>query len=269
MDYLFVVLWAGTVLCGPFWAYERWVYSKKRVIFGSIPWGIRRLAPWFPLLVLGCVVKVAAIEPFQIPSISMRPTLAPGSVVLASKWDYNIWLPFQEAPQWKTLEPRRGDVVLFLYPVDGKTVFVKRLIGLPGDLIGIDANGALWVNGEPMRRKLVARCEQTKEPSELGACHEQWSESWGDRSWSVWQAGRSDRMDPTKVLVDRPLQGCEKKSAGRLECAVPQGSYFMLGDNRDDSLDSRYWGAVPRASLIGKAQAALSFSSLGTSGLVR
>lgn len=267
MDYLFFALLAGGLACGPFWAYDRWVYSKKRVIFGSTPWGIKRLAPWFPMLACACAVKAFALEPFQIPSISMRPTLAPGSMVVASKWDYNVWLPFEPAPRWRTFEPRRGEVAMFIYPVDGKTVFVKRIIGLPGDEIGVDEDGAVWINGDPLRRKLAHSCASSPEPSERGVCHEEWRESWGEASWSVLR--QSDRA----ALGARPeasMDGCAKSGGtGRLVCRVPAGSYFMLGDNRDDSLDSRYWGSVPRDHLMGRALVAFAFSSLSTSGMVR
>lgn len=266
MDYLLIALLASSVLCCPFWAYERWVYSKKRVIFGSTPWGIKRLAPWFPVFALACLCKVALVEPFQVPSISMRPTLSPGSVVLASKWDYNLWLPFADAPSWATFEPKRGDVALFIYPVDGRTVFVKRIMGLPGDAVEIDSEGAVWINGQPVRRALEAKCQTAGEPSEREDCHEQWSESWGDRSWTVWRKAKA--ADSKASAAPEPA-GCQKSRQGRLSCPVPQGSYFAMGDNRDDSLDSRYWGAVPRSHLIGRAIASFSFSSIATSGLIK
>lgn len=266
MDYLLAGLLAASVLTGPFWAYERWVFSKKRVIYGATPWCIKRLAPWFPLLACACAVKMWAFEPFQIPSISMRPTLAPGSVTVASKWDYNLWPPFASAP-WRALgRPERGDVALFVYPQDGKTVFVKRVLGLPGDTVGIEPDGSVRINGEAVRRRLVSECQSTQQLSDRGECHERWVESWGEKTWSVWRraprAGEPAREEP-------PSDICQRSKSRRWVCKVPEDSYFVLGDNREDSLDSRFWGAVPRENLIGRARVAFSFSDLSASGRVR
>ena len=266
MDYLLAGLLAASILTGPFWAYERWVFSKKRVIYGATPWCIKRLAPWFPLLVFACAIKMLAFEPFQIPSISMRPTLTPGSVTVASKWDYNLRLPFTSEPVRVLGKPERGDVALFIYPRDGKTVFVKRVVGLPGDTVSIETDGALRINGESVRRKLVSACQSTQQLSDRGECHERWVEGWGEKEWSVWRkavrAGELAQEEP-------PSDICQRAKSKRWVCTVPADSYFVLGDNREDSLDSRFWGAVPRANLIGRARVAFSFSDLKGSGLVR
>ena len=270
MDYLLLACISASVLCGPFWAYDRWVYSKKRVIFGSTPWGIKRLAPWFPLLLIISILKMAFFEPFQVPSNSMRPTLIPGSVIIASKWDYNIWLPFRKQ-RWKnTFDPSRGDVALFIYPVDEKTVFVKRIIGLPGDTVTIDPAGAVYINDEPLHRKLSNSCKTSGEPSEKEICHEQWLESWGDHTWSVWQKPQKESLKKEdKISSEIEMMGCEKIKSGLLKCSVSAEHYFVLGDNRDDSLDSRYWGLVPKENFIGKAMVSFSFSSLLSSGGIK
>jgi signal peptidase I len=266
MDYLQWGLLAGALTSGGFWAYDRWVFSKRREIFGKVPWGIRALAPWFPTLAALAVCKAFVAEPFQIPSVSMRPTLSPGSVVVATKWNYNVRLPDWAGGSRPTVEPRRGDVVLFAYPVDDKSVFVKRVVGLPGDTVRLEPDGSLKINGKSVERRLENRCDTSGELSERGACHERWVESWEGRSWAIWGESRGKAL---KTDPEPEPKACRREPRGALSCQVPEDSYFMLGDNRGDSMDSRYWGSVRRERLIGKAVVDFSFSGWATSGAVR
>lgn len=262
-DLLLWGLWASALACGPFWAYDRFIFSKKRVVIGSTPWGVERLAPWFVPLAALALAKIFLIEPFQVPSASMRPTLSPGSVVLSTKWDYWRSAPSALNPLGRFFQPQRGEVILFRYPLDPSSFFVKRVIGEPGDIVSVALNGAVSVNGSPLARELVSSCAKSSEPSERVGCSTAWRESWGGKSWTVWEGG-----EPLQARLARASR-CSKSADGALSCAVPSDCYFVMGDNRQDSFDSRDWGCVPRSALEGRARVEFSFSRWGSSGWIR
>lgn len=262
-DFLFWGLGLAALCCAPFWAYNRFVFSKKRVVIGSTPWGIERLGPWFPLLAALALAKAFLIEPVQVPSSSMRPTLSPGSMALSTKWDYARSSPAWLGAAAGWLEPSRGEVALFRYPGDPRSFFVKRVIGLPGDVIEIALDGSIKINGKALARERVSDCATPKERSARPVCSRAWRESWGDRSWVVWDNG--------ETLAERSGRSsyCEKKASGELLCVTPKDCFFMVGDNRQDSFDSRDWGCAPRALLEGRARLEFSFSAWDSSGWIR
>jgi signal peptidase I len=189
---------------------------------------------FFPVLIVVVVLRSFVIEPFRIPSGSMIPTLEIGDFIIVQKYAYGIRLPVINKKIIDTGEPKRGDVVVFRYPVDPSINFIKRLVGLPGDRIQWTSDKKLIING-----KMAA--EEALEPYPYDS--------------------RRGKIDVTHLRETLPREGGEhlhniiiESSTGAAgEWVVPQGHYFMMGDNRDNSSDSRYWGYMPEKYLVGKA----------------
>ena len=186
---------------------------------------------FFPVFLIVLVLRSFIVEPFRIPSNSMMPTLLTGDFILVNKFDYGIRLPVVDTKIVDIGLPERGDVVVFRFPDDPATPFIKRVVGVPGDRIGY-YDKVLYVNDEPMDQSPLGRYV-------------------GSGSGTVMSGAslRAERLSGTnhRILVQpgaRSVQG---------EAVVPEGHYFVLGDNRDNSRDSRYWGTVSEDLLIGKA----------------
>ncbi|OED41102.1 signal peptidase I [Endozoicomonas sp. (ex Bugula neritina AB1)] len=182
----------------------------------------------FPVLALVLVLRSFLFEPFQIPSGSMIPTLEVGDFILVNKFDYGLRLPVTGTKVLSVSDPKRGDVMVFKQPGRENINFIKRVIGLPGDTIRYSGK-RLTVNGKPVPEEFVA---QLSDEHSLYRLYKEGPE--GDQ----YQI----RKDMT--INDPRAEGVWK---------VPEGMYFMMGDNRDRSNDSRYWGFVPEKNIVGKA----------------
>lgn len=185
---------------------------------------------FFPILLLVLLLRSFLAEPFRIPSGSEKPDLLIGDFILANKFSYGIRLPVIHKKIISISEPKRGDIMVFLWPKDPSIYFIKRIIGLPGDVITYQ-NKVLTINGQLASQTLLG--EQTDES--------------GNEKWPVLLY-RENLLGVQHEIYLRPDQ-----PATNFSVTVPQGSYFVMGDNRDNSLDSRYWGFVPEKDLIGKA----------------
>lgn len=201
----------------------------------------------FLLLLAGLgLFRTAVADWNPIPSGSMRPTLREGDVVLVNRLAYDLKLPLTDRVLLPLDQPRRGDVVTLHSPAGG-TRLIKRIVGLPGDRVAL-RGGVLWLNGEPVAQQGEQHHDETLAPG-----------------WVV------DAVTRTEALPGRPhaVQALPGVVARRdmAELTVPAGEYFVLGDNRDNSEDSRYIGTVPRARLIGRAHHVLvSADWLGEDG---
>jgi signal peptidase I len=196
---------------------------------------------FFPVLALVFVLRSFLLEPFQIPSGSMIPTLEIGDYIAVNKFAYGIRLPIVKTKVISIGEPKRGDVVVFFPPHD-KRYFIKRLIGMPGDTIRY-SNNQLYVNGEEIKQEfLESRVPAYAAPGEVASTCFQY---------------KSQYSVVTELLGDTPhiMQKCNRPGQLSIEgtYVVPAGHYFMMGDNRDNSLDSRAWGMVPDKNIVGKA----------------
>lgn len=186
----------------------------------------------FPVFLVVLVLRSFVIEPFRIPSGSMYPTLEIGDFIVVNKFAYGIKLPVTQTKILDIGEPERGDVVVFKYPNDPDVDYIKRVIGLPGDEITY-INRTLFINGKAVRQQ------------PLGLYH-------GTRSGKVMD----DASLVSETLGERKheiLLDIDKRSQDMNTIVVPEGHYFMMGDNRDHSNDSRFWGFVPEKNLKGKA----------------
>lgn len=207
----------------------------------------------FPVLLVVLLIRCFACEPFRIPSASMMPTLLPGDFILADKFSYGLKNPFNQKTLIKTGHPNRGDIAVFRYPEDERQLFIKRAIGLPGDHILYDAHA---------RTLAVHPADQNRGSNQASYIADQWPSRLRDETLS----GRSHRIQLDAEKIADPARFYQQMGLPKGEWVVPEGQYFMMGDNRDNSLDSRYWGFVPERNLVGKA-VAIWFSLLpGESG---
>ncbi|MBA4149769.1 MAG: signal peptidase I [Verrucomicrobia bacterium] len=205
---------------------------------------MKKSARWFwrewvkPLLVIALVVgsvRSAVADWNHVPTGSMKPTILEGDRVIVNKLAYDLKVPFTTWHLAKWGNPTRGDIVVFFAPSDG-TRMVKRVVGLPGDTIALE-NNILVVNGKSI----------AYEPLETGMSN------WIDAKERPAHQFAAEKLEDCRhAVMATPSLNAMRSFA---QVAVPQGKYFMMGDNRDNSLDSRYFGSVPRQKIIGRAEA--------------
>jgi signal peptidase I len=204
---------------------------------------------FFPVLLVVLILRSFLLEPFKIPSASMVPTLQVHDFILVNKFAYGLRLPVVGTKILPIGNPARGDVMVF-YPPNDKRYFIKRVIGLPGDQIQLRDN-VLYINGVGMDQKV------------LGV----------DRSVVPAQIVTQENLQPLEHLMQHSTV---RTGQSNFEAVVPEGAYFMMGDNRDNSSDSRFWGMVPENNVVGKAVyvwmhwgAVLSLPSFSRNGVIQ
>lgn len=208
-----------------FWLINKFVVKQEEGL-------IEFTASLAPVLGLVLVLRSFMIEPFQIPSKSMVPTLKVGDFILVSKWSYGLRLPVLRTKIFDVDSPKRGDVVVF-FPPHEERYFIKRLVGLPGDKIQV-INGKLYVNNAAM--------PQTDTIIDAGVPRSQ---------------VMMEDLDGVEHLIQKRVP--PTRMSQNFSTLVPQGHYFMMGDSRDNSSDSRVWGPVPEERIVGKAFARWMF----------
>lgn len=242
LEFILTVL---TILSGLVWLVDALVFSRRRhhrqQTEGSAmaeeapatkarrrdPLLVEYSRSFFPVLLLVLLLRTFVVEPFHIPSSSMVPTLLVGDFILVNKFDYGLRLPVIHTKIVKIGEPKRGDVIVFRYPPDPKVDYIKRVIGLPGDHI-VYRGETLYINGKPIPDKGLGFYTG---PDQMGAV--------------LHQENLGGVVHDTLIIP-----GMEHKQG---EWTVPPGEYFVMGDNRDNSSDSRYWGFVPENNILGRA----------------
>jgi signal peptidase I len=210
------------------------------------PWWLDWTAGLFPVIVAVFVLRSFLFEPFKIPSGSMIPTLLIGDLILVNKFTYGLRLPVANTRLTEGTPPARGDVMVFRYPPRPSLDYIKRVVGLPGDEVAY-LNKRLTINGKPVSKESLPDFFD-KDGMRYS---KQFEELLGDKRHRLL----NDDDRPAFVPGADPFpfrENCSYTVEG-VTCKVPAGHYFMMGDNRDNSLDSRYWGFVPEANIVGKA----------------
>ena len=268
-----LVLVLVSVVGGVIWAVDAWLLrglrAKAAVNAGQSPAAVPEpgvvdyARSMVPVVVLVLVLRSFLFEPFRIPTDSMMPTLQAGDFILVNKFHYGLRLPVLNTKILSVHEPKRGDVVVFRYPPDPAINYIKRVVGLPGDRIKV-VDDRVYVNDVPL--------EQTDVSSYSDGCY---------MNMRLAEVRTGEHTHHTLschspyYLAGPPLPSCNRKIDRGYECSedqsafstpgvtdrgdfaevtVPPGNYMMIGDNRDNSEDSRYWKFVPEANLVGSAK---------------
>ncbi len=229
-----LILTLAVIVTGLIWLIDALFFAKQRQLAGitQLPILVEYSRSFFPVLLLVLLLRTFIAEPFRIPSGSDKPTLLPGDFIVVNKFHYGLRLPVLHTKILQLGEPKIGDIAIFRYPVDPSVDFIKRIIGVPGDRISY-INKVLSVNGQ-----LITQ-------TQLGTATDE-DES-GQNSWPV-NIYEEDLMGVQHQIYNRPDANSQDFSL-----VVPPGEYFAMGDNRDNSNDSRYWGFVPEQNLVGRA----------------
>lgn len=245
--FLFLLL----VLTGVIWLLDLVLLRKRRAEGEPEPVVVDYARSFFPVILIVFLLRSFLVEPFKIPSGSMLPTLEIGDFILVNKFDYGIRLPILNKKIIDIGQPQRGDVMVFRYPKDTALDYIKRVIGLPGDVVEY-VDKRLIINGTPVAMEPLGHYEYVT----------------GGLNYIQAQTHREildGRAHLAMVIPDQPpvflyqvegafpyRENCAYNERG-FRCKVPPGHYFLLGDNRDASNDSRYWGFVPDDHIVGRA----------------
>ena len=220
------------------------VEAKNRILMQ--PWWLDWTAGLFPVIISVFFLRSFLVEPFKIPSGSMIPTLLVGDLILVNKFTYGLRLPVLNTKITEGTPPQRGDVMVFRYPPKPSQDYINRVVGLPGDTVAY-INKRLTINGQPVATTTLPEFFD----DDAMRYFKQFEEGLGDKKHKLLNDDERPAFVPgADNFAGR--DGCLYSVEG-VTCKVPQGHYFMMGDNRDNSLDSRYWGFVPEKNIVGRA----------------
>lgn len=232
-----LILFYATLVTGIICLIDYLFFAKKRAkkYHGSdmkLPIIIDYARSFFPVLLIVFLLRSFLFEPFRIPSGSLEPTLLMGDFILVNKYDYGTRLPVAHNIVRQGSEPKRGDVIVFRWPPNPSIDFIKRVIGVPGDKISY-VNKELTINGTKIPQTFLQKQTVSDDGGEMIEVLQNQEDLLGVKH-QIYLEPNKHGLDYTDIVV-------------------PPGQYFVMGDNRDDSADSRFWGFVSNKDIVGKA----------------
>lgn len=240
-----LILFVLCVISGVLWVADKCYFQKLRPAGAKDPIWVEWGAAFFPVILAVFFLRSFLVEPFKIPSGSMMPTLLVGDFILVNKYTYGVRLPVLNKKVADVNLPARGDVIVFRYPPNPSLDYIKRVVGMPGDKV-VYRNKRLTINGEPV---LIAKAEDFIKGGL--AFVPRYAETLGKTQHEILIEPEMPAY--VQAITDYPYRNnCQYNTDG-ISCEVPAGHYFVMGDNRDNSQDSRFWGFVPEENIVGKA----------------
>lgn len=263
----FLVLVTG--IC---WAIERYIFNKKKLQPKKSSLAkhfVYYSGEFFPILLVVFLLRAFVVEPFQIPSSSMRPGLVPGDFIMVNKFTYGLRLPILNNVVVPFHEIARGDVVVFNAPMNENINFIKRVIGLPGDIVTYQ-DKVLLINGKQIPKTPTENYVYPTDDEKKLQYNQQFFEQMDNKSFKTLNNPSMLSVYLGAIQPHRYLKNCRYEKNGRaFVCKVPLNYYFVMGDNRDGSNDSRYWGFVKSDLIVGKAfMIWMNFRAFGRIGTI-
>jgi signal peptidase I len=261
-----LILFIALAVTGGIWLLDALFFKRARAADAREPLLVEYAKSFFPVILVVFALRSFLVEPFKIPSGSMMPTLEIGDFILVNKYTYGIRLPVINKKVIALNNPERGDVMVFRYPADPGLDYIKRVVGVPGDVVEY-RDKQLVINGKPVETA------QSGTYSYVGnglnyITAKVYQEHLNGVGHTMMTEPGKPAVFPSQVADFPHREDCSYNSDGEgFVCKVPAGQYFMMGDNRDASNDSRYWGFVPDRNIVGKAFFIwMNFDELGRIG---
>ena len=255
-----LIMFLLLVLTGGIWALDALVLRKRREARlpdataarepAREPWWVEYSKSFFPVILIVFLLRSFLVEPFKIPSGSMLPTLLVGDFILVNKYTYGIRLPVINVKVMDVNAPKRGEVMVFRFPENPSLDYIKRVVGTPGDEV-VYRNRRLTINGREVPVKRTGDYNYVENGIRFVSA-ERYTEKLNAHEHAILIRPDAGPFPVSAVHMFPGCDNCAYNEEG-FRCKVPQGHYFMMGDNRDSSDDSRYWGFVPEANIVGKA----------------
>ncbi len=233
--YFPIALVVITVLTGIIYGLDKILWAKKRHKGRRIPALVEFSRSFFPVFLVVLLIRSFIVQPYRVPTGSLEPTVLPNDFLLVTQYSYGLRLPITNTRFLKIGEPKRGEIAVFHFPVDPTVDYVKRIVGLPGDHI-VYKDKTLTVNGLKAKQRYLGTATDYED-----------DENGGDLPVSLYE---EDLLGVKHSILINP----DKEDNNTYDFIVPEGMYFAMGDNRDDSFDSRAWGFVPEENLVGQAK---------------